>query len=123
MEALEDPRIARRLQGSEKYRRGERREDGCTNPCRSIRPYEDLAAELESTDANRVIAAMREINPSITGLLSPRQIGDLRKRLVCYLGDTRMKEFAYGGFQADEDDTSTVSEAANYALKRLEGIE
>ncbi len=81
--------------------------------------YENLATSLDSEDPYTVISAMQRITPLTADRLHPGQREDLRKRLEGHLNDKRMRDFVYGCSQADEDDVSTVSEEAEYALGRL----
>ncbi|GEM_PF-5092012 len=119
MKAREDPRIIERIRERDKVygRYGGKAYDHLYD---SIRTYEDIAAMLLSADSNTLIVAMKGIVPLITGDLTSVQRKDLTQRIQRHLSDMRMWEFPYGGFQADEDDTTTVKEAANDALRKLE---
>ncbi len=120
MKALEDPKIIESLSQKRTYRNEGCWESGYAYLYESIRAYEDLAAVLIDHDANTLIFTMENIVPSLVELLSPTQKRDLQSKLREHLKDKRMCEIPSNCSQADEEDTTTVREAANYALKLLE---
>ena len=119
MNSREDPRIIERLNENSRYPPEGCWERGCWYLYEAIRNYEDLAVVLGNNDTNTLLFAMQRIAPTIVGLLSSYQRRDLQSRLERHLGDKRMCEISSDCSQADEEDTTTVEEAASYALKIL----
>ncbi len=121
MRRLEDPKIVRELQKG-KIHYGNSWEQGSAYLFDSIRAYEDLAAALLLTDSNDLIVSMRDIIPLVAGELTRVQRKDLALKVSKHLKDTRMCDITYRGFQADEEDTTTIAETAVHTLDYLKKL-
>jgi hypothetical protein len=122
MKTYEDPKIVEKLQRSKRIYQGTW-EHGSVYLFDSIRAYEDLASVLMSMDANDLIVSMRDITPLVAGDLTGVQRKDLTERLTRHLQDARMCDIEYAGFHEDDEDATTVSQAAACALDCLKKLD
>jgi len=92
-----------------------------------IKSYEDIKAHLSKPvpkiqlgeDTNKRIFIMGNIIPEIVNLLTLQEKRDLENILKNHLNDNRMCDIGGSTSYADNEDTSTVSGSAEYALSCL----
>ena len=97
-------------------------ERDCIGLYDSIRCYNDLKQFILDERTNTKIFTIATIFPLIAGLLTEQQRTELVPILQESLSDNRMCEISYGRTNADDEDNSTVSESARFALNLLEKL-
>lgn len=118
---IERNAITHRLQERRTHFGPHQWEGGYNHLYDSIRLYSDLKMFLQNDDANTKIFIMKEIVPLVVDLLSEEERSQLSDILKRQLRDDRMCEIpSAGASYADEEDTTTVSSSARYALNELE---
>jgi hypothetical protein len=91
----------------------------CNGLYNEVKSYGTLKEILLEKDINRKILAMQYIAPLIVDLLDEKELEDLSDILKGHLSDNCMCQISPSAPQSDEEDTTTVADAASYALSFL----
>ena len=99
-------------------------ESGCSGLYDSVKSYDDIKKLILNDDVNAKIFTMGMIVPYVTDLLNWEEKRELSDILKKQLKDNRFCRIQGGdACCADEEDTTTVSGSARYALSTLTGLE
>lgn len=88
----------------------------------SVVSYDDLKRLILVNDANTKIFTMKHIVPLVADLLTGEERRDLSDILTRQLKDDRMCDIGLSTSYADDEDASTISSSARYAIGELEKI-